>query len=83
MIPRATLVLIAFLSPFLFPWQLTLLIAAGASVILPPTALVVGVLIDALYWSYGSIPYATLVGLTITVVAYVVEGFIRTRIMDT
>ncbi|MEK7602341.1 MAG: hypothetical protein AAB472_02555 [Patescibacteria group bacterium] len=73
----------AFLSVLLFPWQLALFIVAGVSALLPPVALVVGVFTDALYWSQGPLPYATLCGLAITLIAFVVERFVRTRIMAT
>ena len=81
MIPKVVLIAAALLSPLLFPWQVTIVLASIASVILPPVALVAGIFTDALYWSYGSIPFATLIGLLATAIAYVIEGFIRTRIM--
>lgn len=78
---RFLLIVSAILSPFLFPWQAALLVVAAASFFLPPVALLAGVLTDALYWTSGPFPYATLLGVLLTAVAYLVQHFVRTRIM--
>jgi hypothetical protein len=75
--------IIALAAPLLFPGSLTFVLVAIASVIVPPVGLLAGVLSDALYYvpSVG-IPYATLIGLALTLGGYVVRQFIKTRIMS-
>lgn len=75
-------IVIALASPLLFPWPLTLALVAVASVILPPLGILAGILTDALYYTPPvSIPYASLIGLLLSVLGYFVHRFIKTRIM--
>ena len=59
----------ALSAPLFFPWHVSLVLAAIASLIVPPLGLVVGMFTDTLYWTSGSVPYATLIGLVFTVLA--------------
>lgn len=80
---RAALVVLALLSPLLFPWPLVALltlIAASVSSLIP---LAVGIFVDALYYSRGaaSFPWATVSGLAVTLAAFGVRRFLETSIM--
>lgn len=78
---RTLAVIATFLAPFFFPIFFSAFIILVAAVIVPPLALFGGLLLDALYMSPHGFPYATLVGLLGTVIAYVVHDFLKTRIM--
>jgi hypothetical protein len=75
-------VVLALAAPILFPAALALIIVALASVVVPPVGLLAGVLADGLYATpVVGVPYATLVGLALSVLGYAVHRFIKTRIM--
>lgn len=76
------LILSALASSLLFPWPAALLLVSVASFFLPPVALLAGVFTDALYWTSGPLPYATLIGVVVTLLAYFVQHFVKTRIMS-
>jgi hypothetical protein len=80
---RVICVSAALLSPFFFPYPLTLLLSLVASAFIPWIALVVGVMQDALFMIpyEGRIPTATLLGAGASVVALVVRRFVKARIM--
>lgn len=82
---RAVLALGAFLSVFLFPYPLTALLSFVASLYLPGVALLVGILVDLLYYVPEAAPYglpaASLFGLFLSLVALVVRRFVRARII--
>ncbi|MGE5540986.1 MAG: hypothetical protein ACM3TU_01735 [Bacillota bacterium] len=78
----ALALLVAILSPLLFPAALAFLLVLGASVIVPPAGLLAGVIADGLYHVPSiPLPYATLAGSAASVIGYVVHRFIETRIM--
>jgi hypothetical protein len=80
---RTLAVLLALAAPLLLPAALAAVVVFIAAVVVPPLGLVAGVLTDALYYTPAvSFPYATVIGAGITVVAYLVHQFIKTRIMD-
>ncbi|MDB5195355.1 MAG: hypothetical protein JWO84_539 [Parcubacteria group bacterium] len=80
---RTTLaIILALVSPLVFPAALTLVVVLIASVLVPPVGLLAGVLTDALYWTPSvSVPYATIAGLCASVLGYAVHQFIKTRII--
>lgn len=80
---RIVLVVLSLFSPFFFPWPLTLLITLAAAFFVPCIALVVGVLIDVLYFVPGSAlaPVASLLGLLGFVFMFFVHRFWKTRII--
>lgn len=80
---RVSLIALALLSPFFFPWPVTLVLGFVAATFLPPVALLVGALSDALYYIPGAsvVPLATLVGLCGMGLATVVHQFVKTRII--
>ena len=78
---RYALIGLAFLSLFVFPWPLTVALTFVASLYIPPLALLMGALAEILYGT-GGMPYALIVGVVGSVVAYFVRRLIKTRIMD-
>lgn len=80
---RIVLAAAAFLSPFFFPFPATLVLAALASLYLPPIALLVGILTDLLYYTPGAAtwPIATILGLFISLAALLVRRFLKARII--
>jgi len=76
------LVFAALIAPFFFPWQLSVLLSIAASFFFPPAAILSGVLLDALYSGAHGFPYFTPLGVVISVVAYFVQQFMKTRIMS-
>ena len=83
MILRGVIILSAFLSAFLFPYPFTVLLSFGAALIFPPLGVVIGVLVDVLYFAPGvsAWPHAVLIGLLVSLIALVVRRFVRTRII--
>ena len=78
---RIALCILAVLSPFFFPWPYALVIGFVAALFFPPIALIVGVLIDALYFGGSGLPLFTLYGIIGAAMAYFVHQFVKTRIM--
>ncbi len=78
----AIAIILALSAPLMFPAAAAFSIVCIASVFVPPLGLLVGVLTDALYYTPSvSIPYATLVGLLVSLLGYAVHHIIKTRIM--
>lgn len=61
------------ISSALFPWQLTTVLAISVAVYEPLVPLASGLLIDVVYYAGGT-PWATILGVLGTVLAYVVRG---------
>ncbi len=80
-IRTGTAIALALGSPFFFPAPLSAAIVLVASVIVPPVGLLAGILTDALYRAPGMLPYATLAGALASVLGYVVQRIIKTRII--
>ncbi len=82
------LVLLAILAPFFFSWPYALGLGILSSLFFPPIAILNGALIDTLYYgagaSHGShvLPYFTILGCVIAMIAFSVQQFIKTRIMS-
>ena len=74
---------LAVIGVLAFPWPLTLVFAGVAALFIPPLALLFGVLVDILYFVPGAypVPLGTLLGLTGFLIALMVQGFMKTRIM--
>jgi hypothetical protein len=77
---KLCIAILPFLSTFFFPYVFTFVLAFAAGLVFPPLALAAGILLDFLYYT-GGWPKATLIGLTIALVAWFVRYFVRTRIM--
>jgi hypothetical protein len=76
------LTVFTFLSLFFFPYPATLALSFLASLSFPLTALLVGVLSDALYFSAPhTLPLATLLGVLASAIAFFVRRFIKARII--
>lgn len=79
---KALAVILALVAPLLFPTLLASLIVLALSFVVPPVGLVAGVLTDSLYHTPGQpMPLGTLIGGSITLIAYGVHRFVKTRIM--
>ena len=77
---RIVTIILALVSPFIFPWPLTVLITLVAAYFFPGIALVVGALMEALYGTLG-IPYALILGALGFGSAIFVQRFVKARIM--
>ncbi len=73
---------LASLAPFYFPWPFALLLGAVASLIIPPVAIITGGLLDILYYGGVGLPYFTIIGILIAIIAFFVQQFVKTRIMS-
>ncbi|MEK7079724.1 MAG: hypothetical protein AAB901_00350 [Patescibacteria group bacterium] len=80
---RIALIILTFVAPFFFPWQITLIIVLGAAFFVPILGLFAGVLTDVLYYvpSAAPMPVATIIGVFIFLLGLVVQEFVKTRIM--
>ena len=78
---RILVIVAAVISVFILPPFVTVVLAAAGSLLFPPTALAIGLLADALYLPQGSLPYASLLGLSGTAVAILMRRFMKTRII--
>lgn len=78
---RIVLSILPLVSLFVFPWQLTALLAVVASAVFPPILLIVGVLFELLYGVSG-IPYALILGTIGFIIARFVRFFVKTRIIE-
>ncbi|MES2668627.1 MAG: hypothetical protein V4644_02985 [Patescibacteria group bacterium] len=81
MMLRAALLLIAFLSFFLFPWQVSVALLFSASLLIPPAGLLLGIIGDLVYYVPGAslLPFLTLWGACATAFALLVHRFVKTR----
>jgi hypothetical protein len=81
---RAVLSVAALLSPFFFPYVVTLVLAVSAALFLPAVALFTGILVDLLYYTPGAspLPFATIAGVCIAGLAIVVRRFLKARILS-
>lgn len=80
---RPALWISALASLVLFPWVVTASIACLGIVIEPLLPLVVGLLVDTLYYAPGahSMPFYTVLGLLVTPIAYLVRNAVKTSII--
>ncbi len=80
---RGIVIAFAVLSLVAFPYPLTVVLSFAASLFVPWLALLLGLLADALYYAPGAtLPYATVLGLILTLLAVFVRRFVRERIMQ-
>jgi hypothetical protein len=78
---RISFIILALVSPFIFPWQVTGVLAFIAALVFPPLAIFIGILIDVLYHAAGSLWWGTIAGLILCGIAYLVRYVFRARIM--
>ena len=76
--------LIALISLFIFPWQVALVAIVGASLLVPPAGLMLGLIADLVYYTPGAAfaPYFTLFGIFSFAASLLVHRFVKTRIME-
>lgn len=81
---RVALLVLALLSPLLFPWPLTAALALAAASATPLAPLAVGLLTDLIYYTHGAavLPWWTILGLIATLAAFGVRRFLETSIMQ-
>lgn len=78
---KAVLIALPLISTFVFPWQLTAILAVVAAAFFPPILLIVGVLCELLYGVSG-MPHALLFGLVGFLIARFVRFFVKARIIE-
>jgi hypothetical protein len=79
---RWGIVVLAALAPFLFPLPFTLVLAVVAGYLFPPVLILVGGLLDMLYFGGRGMPYYTVAGACGAGFMLLVQQFIKTRIMS-
>jgi hypothetical protein len=80
-IVRLVLISSALLSVFWFPYPATLVLSFIASIAFPFLGLLVGILVDALFYTFPHIPVGTFYGIAVSIAAFLVRRFIKARIM--
>ena len=80
---RWILTLFSLVSVVFFPWPFTALLALFASFTEPLVPLAVGLFADTLYYapSVSTVPFFTLTGAALTIVALLVRSRLRTSII--
>lgn len=78
---RISIIALSFLSPFFFPFVVTLMLSLVASFFIPLLSLVFGVLYDCLFYTSGTVPYGTLLGASGFVIMLFVRQFVEERII--
>lgn len=75
-------VIIGLLAPFILSASCAFLVVLAASMVVPPLGLLAGVIADAFYYTPSvSLPYATILGLCVSLFGFFVQHVIKTRIM--
>jgi hypothetical protein len=80
---RPVLLLATFLSLVWMPWPVTIVFMVLTSIFIPISGIVFGLLLDIFYAPLGvsSLPYGLMWGSLATAIGFMVERFLRTRIM--
>jgi hypothetical protein len=81
---RIPFIFIAILGPFFFPWPFALALGIVVSIFAPFTILIVGCLLDTVYFGglgTGTVPYFTILGVIFAAICLFVQQFIKTRII--
>jgi len=73
--------LLALLSLFIFPWQVSVVALFAASLFVPLAGVILGVIADLVYYTPGSafFPYFSLFGFASFGIALLVHRFVKTR----
>jgi len=81
MLARILIPLASVIALFLFPWPVVLLFMLAASLLVTPAGFALGVLYDLIYFTPGSafLPFMSLWGLALSVLAFLVHRFVKTR----
>ncbi|HYD93614.1 MAG TPA: hypothetical protein VEB18_04160 [Candidatus Paceibacterota bacterium] len=80
---RWIVVVLALVSPLLFPYPVTLALSFAGALFVPIIGLLAGVFTDVLYYAPhpGIYPLATIAGAGISLIAFFVRRFIKARII--
>ncbi len=81
---RGMVPVVALLSLFIFPWQVSLVCVFVAALFVPPAGLALGIIADLVYYTPGSafVPYFSVFGLASFGISLLVQRFVKTRIME-
>ncbi len=74
--------LIAILSPFFFPLPCVMVFALISGFLFPPIVLILGALLDTLYFGGHGLPYFTIISILATLALFSVQQFVKARIMS-
>ena len=75
------MVVLPFVSLFVFPWSLTRVFMLAAGLVYPPIALIVGALSDILYHPGFGWPMGLVWGVVLAALAAIVRHVVKTRVM--
>lgn len=80
---RVMSIILALIALFIFPWQVALIAVFGASLLTPLSGIALGIIADLVYYVPGAafLPYFSLFGLAATVIGFLVQRFVKTRII--
>jgi hypothetical protein len=76
-----TLCATALLSPFFFPFSISLILSVMAGFYLPVLPIIIGLTVDLLFYAGSSLPLGLVHGVIISLAILVVRYVVRTRIM--
>lgn len=81
---RPILLIATALSLFWMPWTITIACMVLTSIFMPISGIVFGLLLDIFYAPFGvsTLPYGLMWGSAASLTGFIVERFVRTRIMD-
>jgi uncharacterized membrane protein YdbT with pleckstrin-like domain len=79
---RWGILVLALLAPFFFPLPATIMLAVIAGYFFPPLVLVIGVLLDTLYFIGKGIPLYSLAGIAGVGIMLYVRQFVKARMMS-
>ncbi len=77
---RPALIVLALVAVICTPWPFAFVLAIVAAFASPLAPLAVGIFADTLYYAHG-VPWATVLGLFVTLAAFGVHALLETRIM--
>ena len=80
---RSMSIILALIALFIFPWQVAVIAVLGAAFLTPLAGLALGIVADLVYYVPGAafMPYFTLFGLGATGIGFLVQRFVKTRII--
>ncbi len=81
---RVMSIVLALIALFILPWQVAVLAILGAALLTPLSGAALGVIADIVYYTPGAafMPYFSLFGLFATVAGFLVQRFVKTRIIE-
>jgi len=76
--------ILALISLFIFPWQVSVLAIVVASFFVPPAGIALGLIGDLVYYTPGAAfaPYFSLFGIASFALSLLVHRFVKTRMIS-